>query len=355
MDGSSEGGREGSRGVAGRRAPSMSDVARLAGVSLGTVSNALNKPEIVSGQTRQRIQAAIDELGFVRNGAARSLAAGSTDAVGLVLVDLANSFFVDIARGAEDAVQQRSKFLLLANADVDLAKQDRYLAIFEEARVAGILLAPLDLPLDTAAAVRGRGCPVVLVNYAAEGFCGVTVDEEHGGYLAARHLVEQGRTDLLFVGGPLSLHAVEGRLRGATRAVEEAGGGVRLRHVPTRTLSAREGRRVAEELVAGRGGRMPDGVVAAADSLAVAIVQALTTVHRVKVPEEIAVTGYDDNHFAAEGPVPVTTVRQPGPEMGETAARLLLDEIDAGPGHRHRTLMLKPTLVPRQSTVPPGP
>src|SRR4051812_14646290 len=96
-----------------RRAPSMSDVARLAGVSQGTVSNALNKPEIVSPTTRARIQTAIDDLGFVRNAAARSLAAGRTDAVGLVLVDLSNSFFVDIARGAEVAVQKSNKYLLL--------------------------------------------------------------------------------------------------------------------------------------------------------------------------------------------------------------------------------------------------
>jgi LacI family transcriptional regulator len=141
-------------------------VARVARVSLGTVSNVLNKPEIVAERTRLRVQAAIDELGFVRNSAARSLAAGSSRTIGLVLTDVGNSLFVDIARGAEKAAAENGHSLLLANSDVDLRKQEGYLDIFDEARVAGIILAPLDAGLEGVDRVRRHGRNIVLVNYA---------------------------------------------------------------------------------------------------------------------------------------------------------------------------------------------
>jgi LacI family transcriptional regulator len=333
------------------RGPNMTDVARRAGVSVATVSNTLNRPEIVAPATRERVQTAITELGFVRNTTARSLKLGVVNTVGLVLVDIGNSFFVDIARGAEEATQRYGMSLVLANSDVDLARQQHYVSLFDEARFSGILLAPLDAPLGRVEATRRHGRPVVLVNYAAEGYCGVLVDEERGGYLAARHLIELGRRRLAFAGGPLTLSAVEGRLRGARRAVDEAGGDVRLEHLPTHSLNPGEGRRVAAQLAAFPAGRRVDGVVAAADTVAIGCVQELTTVHGVGVPDEIAVTGYDDNHFALDGPIPITTVRQPGQAMGEVATGLLMAEMAGLTGHTHRTVVLEPSLIPRRSTL----
>jgi LacI family transcriptional regulator len=335
----------------GTRGPNMTDVARRAGVSVATVSNTLNRPEIVAPATRERVQAAIDELGFVRNTTARSLKLGVVNTVGLVLVDIGNSFFVDIARGAEVETQRHGMSLVLANADVDLTRQQHYVSLFDEARFSGILLAPLDAPLGRVEATRGHGRPVVLVNYAAEGFCGVLVDEERGGYLAARHLIELGRRRLAFMGGPLTLGAVAGRLRGARRAVEEADADVRLEHLGTHSLNPGEGRRVAGQVAAQPPGRRPDGLVAAADTLAIGCVQELTTVHGVRVPDDVAVTGYDDNHFALDGPIPITTVRQPGHAMGEVATGLLMAEIDGLSGHTHRTVVLEPALIPRRSTL----
>jgi LacI family transcriptional regulator len=324
----------------------MKDVARAAGVSQGTVSNVLNRPEIVSADTRQRVHAAIEALGFVRNDAARALVMGGTNTIGLVLVDIGNSLFVEIARGVDTACQDSGMSVLLANADLQLARQDHYLALFDESRVSGILLAPL--PLGVPRRPRAHGRPVVLVNYAADGYCGVVVDEERGGYLAARHLIEDGRTRLAFVGGPTTLRALDGRLRGARRAVKETEGAVELVHLPTRNLDPGEGRRVARQVVADR--HRPDGLVTAADTLAAGCVQELT-VHGVDVPADIAVTGYDDNHFASDNPIPVTTLRQPGREMGRIATRMLLAEIRGEPDHEHHTVVLEPELIARQSTV----
>jgi LacI family transcriptional regulator len=331
-------------------APSMSDVARLAGVSLGTVSHVLNKPQIVSAKTIARVTTAIDQLGFVRNDAARSLAAGKSNTVGLILTDVGNSLFVDIARGAEDAASSTGRSLLLANSDVNLTKQESYLDIFDEARVAGIILAPLDAGLDGVDRVRRHGRNIVLVNYAGDrtDCCSVVVDEEYGGYLAATHLMDIGRTRLLFAGGPHDLHAVNARRAGAQRAVEERSSEVSLEVVRSRNLKSCSGRSIAQHLLAS--GSLPDGILAPADQLAAGLIHELTDAG-VSVPADVAVIGYDNNQFASEAAIPMSTISQPGHDMGKEALRLLIDEIDNPRTHEHRRIMLRPTLIVRKSTV----
>ena len=332
-------------------APSMVDVARHAGVALGTVSNVLNNPDKVADATRARVLDSIQALGFVRNSLARSLVSGSGNTVGFVIVDIGNSFFVDIARGAQDAFGKSGMKLLLANSDVDLASQDAYLDLFDEARVSGMLLAPLDAPLDGATKVRSHGRPVVLVNWPGEPgqSCGVVVDEELGGYLATRHLLETGRRRLLFIGGPLVLHAVEQRYAGARRAVEEWGAGAVLDLLETTRLTVPAGLEVGHAIVEMSPSDRPDGIFASADALAAGCVQALIY-GGIAVPDDIAVIGYDNNHFASDSVVPISTVGQPGPEMGRIAAELLLEETDPAAFHDHRTIVLEPSLIVRTST-----
>lgn len=333
-----------------RGAPVMEDVARHAGVSLGTVSNVLNNPSIVSDRTRRRVEAAIAELGFRRNSVARSLAVGRADTIGFAIVDLANSFFIDIAKGVEELTDERGYRVLLANSDVDLGKQNSYLSLFEESRLAGALLAPLDAPLDAAAELRGRGLPIVCVNWPAlnDNSCGVAVDEEYGGYVATRHLIEQGCRRLVFAGGPLRLSAVASRWAGAQRAVAEAGG-AEIRLVETDRLTVAAGLEVGHALAELDPADRPDGLVAAADALASGAVQALLY-RGIDVPRDLLVIGYDNNHFAADHVIPISTVGQPGLEMGRIAAGLLLDEIEGVEGHEHRTVTLRPQLLVRTST-----
>lgn len=329
----------------------MSDVARHAGVALGTVSNVLNAPEKVSEKTRERVHRAVEELGFVRNQVARTLAAGSADLFGFVIVDIGNSFFVDIARGAEQSAVENQYKLLLANSDVDLVRQNLYLDLFNESRVSGILLAPLDAPLDAAARVRNRGCPVVLVNWpGTDGeSCGVTVDEEYGGYLATQHLLEQGRRRILFAGGPFSLTAVRERYEGAKRAIAESKLDAHLELLETTRLTVPAGLDVGRGLVSRPVDERPDGIFAAADALAAGCAQALIYAG-VSVPKEIAIIGYDDNHFTADHVVPISTVGQPGHEMGKIALEMLIDEV-RNQDHVHRTVVLQPSLLARASTM----
>jgi LacI family transcriptional regulator len=329
-----------------RSAPRIQDVARHAGVAIGTVSNVLNKPDLVAEQTRLRVEAAIAELGFVRNSAARALAARRTDTVGLILIDIGNSLFVDIARGAESAAGEAQLKLLLAHSDSTQAKQDNYLELFDQARVAGILLTPLEEPLDVVHAVLGHGRPVVLVIATSPDplTCSVMVNEELGGYVAASHLLDRGARRLLFLAGCPGLRLIRRRLAGVERAVAEAGASIRV--VDAAELAISAGREVGRQMLLSHS---VDGIVCPSDLLAVGVIQAATDLG-IRVPDDLIVVGYDDNHFASESSIPVSTVSLPGYRMGEVAIELLLEEIHQGSEHVHRTVMLDPRLIPRRST-----
>ncbi|MGW8482063.1 LacI family DNA-binding transcriptional regulator [Microbacterium sp. NPDC055903] len=327
----------------------MADVARHAGVSLGTVSNVLNNPHIVTQDKRERVLRAIKELGFVRNNAARSLVTGRADTVGFVVVDLGNSYFVDLARGVEDELDRHGMRLLLANSDVDLAKQDAYIGVFEETKVAGILLAPLDAPLGAADTAREHGVPLVLVNWpGGDGYCGVVVDEELGGYIAARHLLDKGLRRLAFAGGPFALSAIAQRHAGASRAVAETPGAV-LEVIETRSITVRGGYDLGAALSERPSDERPEGLISAADALAAGAIQTMQ-LSGIRVPEDIAVVGYDNNHFAQDSSIPITSVGQPGHDMGRIAASVLLEEVAGEEDHSHRTVTLAPTLFERASS-----
>ena len=340
----------------GRSAPRMIDVAAHAGVALGTVSNVLNKPAQVAPTTRKRVEASIAALGFVPNRAARSLAAGTSTTIGFVVTDLSNSFFVDMTRGAEREAEASGMAVLLANTDMREGKQRGHLALFSEERMAGILLAPLPGTAEAELGRRRAGQPLVMLNNdEVTGACTVGVDDELGGYLATKHLLELGRRRLVFAGDPALARPVRRRLAGARRAVAETSGSASLEIMATDEIQVDDGRRVGHDLLGRDEAVRPDGVVAAADLLALGIVQVLRGDSVLRIPQDIAVTGYDDNRSAWDSLVPITTLAQPGAEMGAAAVRLLLDELraDSDPEveHEHRHEVLRPHLVPRASSV----
>ena len=183
-------------------AASLRDVAALAGVSVGTVSNVLNHPAKVSEQTAERVFAAIRDLGFVRNEAARQLRQGHSRSIGLIVLDIRNPFFTDVAQGVEDEATARSRSVLLANCAEDAARESAYLDLFEEQRVDGLLISPVGDVLDRLDRLRARGMAVILLDRLAstESYSSVSVDDERGGRLAVEHLLETGRRRISFVG-----------------------------------------------------------------------------------------------------------------------------------------------------------
>ncbi|MFT4029333.1 MAG: LacI family DNA-binding transcriptional regulator [Protaetiibacter sp.] len=330
---------------------SIRDVAREAGVSVGTVSNVLNKPDEVSADSIARVQRAIDLLGYIRNDAARRLRAGISSTVGFVVLDGRNPFFNEVVRGAEDEASRHGIAILVGNTDEDPAREEMFLDLFEEQQVRGVLISPYGDITRRLERLRERRIPVVLVDRTnPEGrFSAVATDSVTGGRLAAEHLLAQGRRRLAFIGGPLDLRLVRERLDGARWAVENAEVAASLEVIATDALSIEEGVAAGRRLLERHPGARPDAVFAANDLIALGVLQSLMSGGSSLVPRQIALIGFDDISFAGAAAVPLSSMRQPARAIGATALRLLLEEA-ADPELIPRQTVFRPELVVRAST-----
>src|SRR5262249_13446299 len=321
---------------------SIREVAAYAGVSVGTVSNVLNRPDVVAEPTRSRVQAAIKQLGFIRNESARQLRAGRSRTIGLVVLDVANPFFTDVARGVEDEASESGLAVILCNSDDQQAKETHYLELLEEHRVQGILITPVSGAHDRLARLQRRGTPVVLVDSRSptRGQCSVSVDDVLGGDIAVTHLLEARHERIAFVGGPMTIRQVADRLEGAVQALERAGlRADQLQVIETAALNVSACQLAGPEITAlptarPPTARRPTAVFCANDLLALGVLQEMTA-SRIRVPDSISIVGYDDIDFAAAAAVPLSSVRQPRHLLGRTAAQLLLDEALAEASHQH--------------------
>jgi LacI family transcriptional regulator len=336
---------------------SIRDVAERAGVALGTVSNVLNRPEKVAPATRERVQAAIDQLGFVRNDAARQLKAGRSNSIGFILLDVRNPFFTDVARGAEQQAAQHGLSVLLANSDDSPERESSYLDLFVQQRVQGLLVSPLGNIGDRLERLKERGIITVLVDRKAEGrqFSSVSVDDVAGGFLAVSHLIDQGCKRIAFIGGPLSIKQVADRLHGANKACA-AHRDVQLEVLLHDGLGVHQGREAGSTIVQRAPAERPDGAFCANDLLAVGVLQSLTMLARLRVPDDLRLVGYDDIDFASATVVPLTSIRQPSVLIGKTAVELLVEQISPYPAHgadgaEPREVVFQPELIVRESTV----
>ncbi len=322
----------------------IEDVAARAGVSVGTVSNVLNRPHAVTPKTRARVEAAIAELGYLPNEAARALVAGQSRTLGLLVPDVTNPFFADLARGAEEVADQHDVIVMLYNSADSAEREARYLGRLETQRVQGILVTPVGVGGKGIEDLTQRGTPVVLLDRGAgrRSLCSVVVDDHVGGQIAAAHLVERGHRQLAFVGGPMEMPQVADRLDGA-RTIIEAAGAV-LDVIETPALSVAAGRAAAARIPAAA-----TAVFCANDLLALGVLQTVTRAGK-SVPHDLAIVGYDDIEFAAAATVPLTSVRQPRHQLGRVAAELLFEEIEHGARHGHRQVVFQPELVVRASS-----
>ncbi|WP_433376919.1 LacI family DNA-binding transcriptional regulator [Streptosporangium sp. CA-115845] len=330
---------------------SIKEVAARAGVSPGTVSNVLNRPEKVAEHTRSRVEEAIRELEFVRHGSASSLRAGHSRTVGLSVIDIGNPFFTDVAAGVEEVASERGYAVILGNSSGDRLKEERNLLVFAEQRVRGVLITPAGGNLAKLDQLRERGINVVLVDHPAERAdqCSVAVNDITGGFLAVSHLLAAGADRIAYVTGPLTIRQCSDRLTGAERALAAAGRdpGQMLEEVAMNAMNARSGQQAAEKLIAE--GRLPDAVFCANDLLALGMLRGLLHAG-VRVPQDVLLIGYDDIDFASASTVSLSSIRQPTHRLGRAATELLLDECDNPESHAHQQVMFQPELIVREST-----
>jgi LacI family transcriptional regulator len=332
------------------RSVGIREVAAAARVSVGTVSNVLNKPDRVSSDTLTKVLAVIDDLGFVRNDLARQLRMGAGTTLGMIVLNVANPFFADLAHACETSAESVGHTITLGSSDQLEAREDRYLELFKEQRLRGMLVAPMDGVTQRMRLLQARGTPIVLFDiHADREFCSVTLDGRAGGELVANHFIETGRRHIAFLGGPLRL--VEDRWLGVQRVCAQREG-VRLTHVDTPDQTINDGRAAGAAIEAMPAHERPDAVFAANDLLGLGLLQALMRSDRIQVPRDIAIVGYDDIDYAESAAVPLSTVRQPTELLADHAVRLVLDEAN-NPDHVHEQLKLTPELIVRESSAAP--
>ncbi|MGW6545778.1 LacI family DNA-binding transcriptional regulator [Streptomyces massasporeus] len=331
--------------------PTLEEVAARAGVGRGTVSRVINNAAGVKESTREVVQRAIQELGYVPNLAARSLAGRSTDAVALVLTEpdwrvFAEPFFSEIVRSLGDALTDTGMQLMLTLVRSDTERK-RFLEYARGGRVDGVLLLSVhagDRLPDMLAEAR---LPTVMLGRRSgdEHVSYVDADNVGGARSAVSHLLARGRRVIATITGPQDMYVARCRLRGYQDALALAGSTYEESLVAQGDFTEDSGRRAMAELLE----RHPeiDGVLAASDTTAVGALRTLRAAGR-RVPEDVAVIGFDDFPLAQRTAPRLTTVRQPLEEMGRAMIRLLLEDME-DPSVAYRHVILRTELQVRES------
>ncbi|PZU35116.1 MAG: LacI family transcriptional regulator [Actinomyces sp.] len=331
--------------------PSVRDVAERAGVSVGTVSHALNHPERVADSTLERVRAAIDELGFVRSETARRLRHGGSSLVGVLVHDISNPFFTEAARGIEDRLREDNRVPMLGSTDSDPDRERELMSLLAGLDVRGVIVTPSTSTLDNLAVLAGRGIRIVLMDHPpiSEELPTVSGDDVAGARAAVAHLVELGHRRIGFVNGPLSVRQSIDRRDGVLAALSEAGldPAEVLREVEAASggqgYTADAGAVGAAELL--RADPPPSALFCANDQLAIGAMREIRR-RGLAIPDDVAIVGYDDVDIASELITPLTSVHVPMRDIGRAAADLLLAD-----GSEARHVSFAPELVVRASTA----
>ncbi len=337
----------------GRRAarPTLEEVAALAGVGRGTVSRVINGSPRVSEKARSAVEQAIAELGYVPNRAARTLVTSRTDSIALIVPEaetrlFSEPYFSDIISGVAAELSETDMQLLLVLVR-NQRERERLSAYLTAQRVDGVLVVAVHQDDPLPSMLESLEIPSVLAGRRGdlEPLSYVAADNAGGARMAVRHLLRRGCRQIATITGPLDMEVAQARLGGYRTALEEAGRSHDEELVGLADFTEEGGRAAMRALLE----RRPelDAVFCASDVMAAGALQVLRAAGR-RVPEQVAVIGFEDSIVARHTDPPMTSVRQPTVEMGRTMARLLLEEI-AESGRARRQVVLATELVVRES------
>lgn len=334
-----------------KQRPTMKDVAQMAGVSIQTVSVVVNGTAVVSDETRGRILAAIDRLGYRPLAVGRSLRTGSTRTIGLMVADITNPFFAGMADTVEDHAHEAGYNLILYNSHSDAERERTYLQMAAERWVDGMLFVTTTDTLHGLEALRAAGIPVVALDRVPAGYDGphVILDNRTSGTLVAEHLLGLGHQRLAHISGPLDLRLSVERLESFDAAVRTRGYEPVGHAVGDASWSCESGYRAMQTLLRAR--RPPTAVFASNDRLAIGAMRAVVEAGR-SVPHDVSIVGVDDIELAPYVTPPLTTVRQRLADVATLATAILLDLMHQREPERSR-VVFHPELVVRQSTARP--
>jgi LacI family transcriptional regulator len=336
----------------------ISDVAKRAGVSAMTVSRVLNGTGHTSAATRARVEAAIDELGYVPNALARQLRSKRSKTIALVVSDISNPFFTTIARGVEDFFNGHGFSVMYCNTDEDEAEEEQYLLMLIERQVDGVLLVPARSTADSFRLLDSHRVPVVVIDrrVTSHTIDSVRCDSEAGAHALVAHLVELGHRRIAVLTGSVSISTAIDRVDGARRALREAGLDLPddLVHYGSYNYgksNLADGHRMAQDMLAAPGPR-PTAVFCANNFIAFGAIRALRQAG-IRVPDDMSVVAFDDLPEEWVSEPFLTVARQPAYDIGYRSASLLLDHITGQQPPTGASVILPFELVIRSSSAPP--
>lgn len=319
----------------------IKDVAKRAGVSVATVSRVLNEKGYVHEDTRRRIHDAIQQLDYKPNEVARSLYKKKSRLIGLLLPDIRNPFFPELARGVEDEMQEHGLRLIIGNADENPAKEADYLETFKQNNVIGIITATNQS--DTAY-YENLSFPVVFLDRVSNYHPSVYADGLDGGKRAAQEIIKRGSKRITLLRGPIELRTAQERFKGAID--ELCSQNVEFTVMTTDSFSYRDTEKSAKELFE----KHPDtdGIIASNDLVAAAILHEALRMGR-SIPEDLQIIGYDDIPLSSLLYPALSTIRQPAYDMGREAAKLLMKIIRSEIVDQ-KNIQMPVTFIERQTT-----
>lgn len=327
----------------------MKDIARKAKVSVVTVSRALNNRPDINRETKKKILKIAHDLNYTADQLARGLVTRKTRTIGVLVPDNVDSFYAAVVQGIGDECHERGYGIFLWNTLDSADKELEYLRQAREKRTDGILLYPVQADARYLEEVKRSSAPIVFLNRHTDdpSFDYVMNDNVHGAYLAASHLIQKGHKKIAYVCAKPKASTGQERIAGCRMAMKEAG-------IPPDSLellfceeNIESSYRLVKELVTRE--KPPSSIFMWDDRLAVSAIKAIREA-RLRIPEDVAVVGYDDIEIAAYLYPPLTTVRQPSHQIGEIAARILLNKLESETSPSIQKIVLKPELVIRETT-----
>lgn len=325
------------------------DIATAAGVSQATVSNVLNRPDLVAAETRERVHAAIKRMDFVVNESARTLRAGRSRTLGVIALDLTNPFWGDVTRGVSDAAAAQGYSVLLGSSGESREGEQNLLRLFEEHRVDGVLVSSVDIDSPAIESLTRRGITVVLLDEpdSTGRYGSVSLDQAAGARLVGEHLLGRGHRRIGFINVSHDIWWARERSRGLCEAIRSANEDPAL-VVSEQTITTMTAQ-IAEPAVDALFSEAPDvtALFCVNDMVALGVLKRLRDLNR-SVPGDVSVVGFDDSYFAALLSPALTTVRQQPYSLGRTAAELA---IKRSSGQSTEAVIYQPVLVVRESTM----
>ncbi len=327
--------------------PTIKDVAELAEVHPSTVSRVINGNPRISEKTKNRVLLIIKKLGYTPNAIARGLKTKRTHTLGMLIPDITNPFFAEIARGVEDAANKNSFNVILCNTDDKLKKERTYLDILKEKRVDGLILGTAHTKDDSILKLEKNNFPYILVSRNIEELdknC-IIIDDVVGGIMATEYLIRLGHRRIAHITGPLKVRAAIDRVDGYKNALKKYHIEYKEELIEEGDFRIKSGYQAMKKFLDLP--EPPTAIFAANDLLALGAMQAIQKM-KFHIPEDFSIIGFDDIRVSSFVYPPLTTIRQPMLEMGILAVKMLLKIIEEGEFNQRR-IILQPKLIIRES------